>query len=87
MLKLNMQLAIAEERFEEASRIRDQIEKILSSDRELGLVVAMETAIEDQRFDEAARLRDELKKLRKDKDRVGVQTEGGSAAASGEQRP
>jgi bifunctional DNase/RNase len=64
MDKLQLQLAIAEERFEEASRLRDAIEKTLASDRALALVVAMETALEDQRFEEAARLRDEFKKHR-----------------------
>ena len=64
MDKLQLQLAIAEERFEEASRLRDAIEKTLASDRALALVVAIETALEDQRFEEAARLRDEFKKHR-----------------------
>lgn len=65
MHKLQLQLAIAEERFEDATSLRNQIDKILSCDRALSLVVAMETAIEDARYDEAARLRDEFKALRK----------------------
>lgn len=64
MHKLQLQLAIAEERFEDATLLRDAIEKMLASDRALSLVVAIETALEDQRFEEAARLRDEFKKLR-----------------------
>lgn len=64
MHKLQLQLAIAEERFEDATILRDAIEKMLASDRALSLVVAIETALEDQRFEEAARLRDEFKKLR-----------------------
>ena len=64
MYKLQMQLAIAEERFEEASRLRDCIERTLASDRALTLVVAIETALEDQRFEEAARLRDEFRRIR-----------------------
>lgn len=51
MLKLQLQLAIAEERYEDAARLRNDIERVLSSDRELGLVVALETALEDQRFE------------------------------------
>ncbi|PSC74915.1 DUF151 domain-containing [Micractinium conductrix] len=65
MHKLQLQLAIAEERFEDATALRDAIDKILASDRALSLVVAMETAIEDGRFEEASRLRDEFKALRK----------------------
>ncbi|KAI7842678.1 hypothetical protein COHA_003609 [Chlorella ohadii] len=65
MHKLQMQLAIAEERFEDATTLRDTIDRILASDRALSLVVAMETALEDGRYDEAARLRDEFKALRK----------------------
>lgn len=64
MHKLQLQLAIAEERFEEASRLRDAIEKTLASDRALALVVAIETALEDHRYEEAARLRDEFRALR-----------------------
>lgn len=62
--KLHMQLAIAEERFEDATKIRDVIDKLLGSDRSLSLVIAIETALEDQRLEEAARLRDELRALR-----------------------
>lgn len=63
--KLQMQLAIAEERFEDATKIRDVIDKLLASDRSLSLVIAIETALEDQRIEEAARLRDELQALRR----------------------
>jgi bifunctional DNase/RNase len=64
MHKLQMQLAVAEERYEDAGRMRDMIEKLLASDRSMSLVIAIETALEDQRLEEAARLRDELKALR-----------------------
>jgi len=64
MYKLQLQLAIAEERFEDATRLRDVIEKMLASDRALSLVVAIETALEDQRYEEAERLRDEFRRLR-----------------------
>lgn len=64
MHKLQLQLAIAEERFEDATKLRDVIDKLLASDRALSLVVAIETALEDQRFEEAARLRDEFRRLR-----------------------
>eukprot|EP00889_Picochlorum_renovo_P006272 jgi/Picre1/33302/NNA_008626.t1 len=65
MHKLQLQLAIAEERFEDATKLRDVIDKLLASDRSLSLVIAIETALEDQRFEEAARLRDELRAFRR----------------------
>lgn len=64
MFKLQLQLAIADERFEDAGRLRDSIENVLANDRTLALVVAMETALEDGRFAEAARLRDEFRMVR-----------------------
>lgn len=64
MHKVQLQVAIAEERFKDASKLRDEIDKLLASDRALSLVVAIETALEDERYEEAARLRDEFRKLR-----------------------
>lgn len=64
MHKLQLGLAIAEDRFEDATRLRDVIDRMLASDRALSLVVAMETALEDARYEEAARLRDEFRALR-----------------------
>lgn len=64
MHKLHLQLAIAEERFEDATKLRDIIDKALASDRALSLVVAIETALEDHRYEEAARLRDEFRAMR-----------------------
>ncbi|KAK9818116.1 hypothetical protein WJX72_007387 [[Myrmecia] bisecta] len=65
MHKLQLQVAIAQERYDDAAQLRDRIDRYLASgsNRALSLVVAMETALEDQRFEEAARLRDELKRL------------------------
>ena len=64
MHKLQMQLAVAEERYEDARRMSEMIDKLLASDRSMSLVIAIETALEDQRLEEAARLRDELRALR-----------------------
>jgi len=64
MHKLQMQLAVAEERYEDAQRMSEMIDKLLASDRSMALVIAIETALEDQRLEEAAKLRDELRKLR-----------------------
>jgi len=72
MHKLQMQLAIAEERFEDATKLRDVIDKLLASDRSLSLVIAIETALEDQRFEEAERLRDELRAYRRAFDSGGT---------------
>ena len=64
MLKLQMQMAIAEERYSHAAKLRDEIDRLLSSDRVLGLLVAIESALKDHRFEDALQIRDELKKLR-----------------------
>ena len=64
MHKLQMQLAVAEERYEDAQRMSEMIDKLLASDRSMSLVIAIETALEDQRLEEAAKLRDELRRLR-----------------------
>ncbi|EIE24260.1 hypothetical protein COCSUDRAFT_53278 [Coccomyxa subellipsoidea C-169] len=58
MHRLNLQVAIAEERYEDACMIRDQVDKMLARDRALSLLVAMESALHDNRYEEAARLRD-----------------------------
>jgi len=68
MHKLNMQLAVQEERYNDAIEIRDTIDDILTTNRELGLVVAMESALTDERFEEAAALRDELKRVQNEKE-------------------
>ncbi|GAB4822363.1 hypothetical protein N2152v2_009409 [Parachlorella kessleri] len=72
MHKLNLQLAVAEERFDDAAAIRDTIDKVLASDRALSLVVAIETALEDGRYEEAARLRDEFRALKSSQQRSRV---------------
>ncbi|BDA46041.1 probable bifunctional nuclease 1 [Coccomyxa sp. Obi] len=56
--RLNLQVAIAEERYDDACMIRDQVDKMLASDRALSLLVAMESALDDNRYEEAARCRD-----------------------------
>lgn len=58
--KVNMQVAVQENRFEDAAKIRNDIEKILSCNRTLSLVVALESALGDKRWEEAAFLRDQL---------------------------
>ena len=64
MLKLQMQMAIAEERYSHAAKLRDEIDRLLSSDRVLSLIVAIESALKDLRFDDALQIRDELKRIR-----------------------
>ncbi|CAD7697322.1 unnamed protein product [Ostreobium quekettii] len=64
MVKLQLQMAVAEERYEDATRLRDQIEQMLSTDRALALVVALESALEGHRYEEAVALRDKLIELR-----------------------
>lgn len=64
MHKLQLQLAVAEERFEDAKRLQAEIDRTMAQDRALSLVVAIETALEDHRYEEAARLRDEFRNYR-----------------------
>jgi len=70
MHKLQLQLAIEEERYEDATSIRDTIDEIMTTNRELGLIVAMETALHDERYEEAASLRDELRRITAAKQQV-----------------
>lgn len=67
MHKLQLQLAIQAERYDEACKLRDEIDGIMTSNRELGLIVAMESALIDERFEEAAALRDELRRIEEHK--------------------
>eukprot|EP01025_Chloroclados_australasicus_P001305 TRINITY_DN10363_c1_g1_i10.p1 TRINITY_DN10363_c1_g1~~TRINITY_DN10363_c1_g1_i10.p1 ORF type:complete len:307 (-),score=30.69 TRINITY_DN10363_c1_g1_i10:551-1471(-) len=64
MYNLQLQMAIEEERYEDASKLRDQIEKIMNQDLALKMVIGIESALADGRYDEAAALRDQLHKLR-----------------------
>lgn len=63
-LQLQLQIAISNESYVEAGRLRKEIDSMLTADRALSLVVAIETALEDKRFEEAKRLRDQLRELR-----------------------
>ncbi|KAL3144978.1 hypothetical protein ABBQ32_003482 [Trebouxia sp. C0010 RCD-2024] len=58
--KLHLQLAVVEERYDDAMALRDKIEGVLNTDRTVRLVVQLEAALHDSRFEEAAHLRDEL---------------------------
>lgn len=64
MLKLRMQMAISEEKYTAAAELRDQIDKLLASDRAMGLVVALESALNGGRYDEALQIRDQLRQIR-----------------------
>lgn len=65
LLKLKMQLAIVQEKYSEAAELRDEIDKVLASDRGLGMVVAMESALNGGRLEEALQIREDLRKLRR----------------------
>ncbi|PNH02707.1 hypothetical protein TSOC_011303 [Tetrabaena socialis] len=56
-------LAVKEERFEDAREMQQLIYYEMTHNQMLRLVVAMESALADGRYDEAARLRDEFKKM------------------------
>jgi bifunctional DNase/RNase len=63
MLKLQMQVAVAEERYEDAERLKKDLEDLLTHNRVVSLSVALETALTDGRLEEAALLRDQLRTL------------------------
>ncbi|PNH06309.1 hypothetical protein TSOC_007324 [Tetrabaena socialis] len=63
MFTLQKDLAVKEERFEDAREMQQPIYHEMTHNRMLRLVVAMESALADGRYEEAARLRDECKHL------------------------
>lgn len=63
MYQLQKELAVKEERFEDAGQLQKHIYHEMTHNQLLRLVVAMESALGDGRYEEAARLRDEFKKL------------------------
>lgn len=63
MYQLQKDLAVKEERFEDARSIQQHIYHEMTHNQLLRLVVAMEAALADGRYDEAARIRDEYRKL------------------------
>jgi bifunctional DNase/RNase len=62
--RMMMDLAVAQERFEDAIHIRDKIDREVQNDMGMRLMANIEAALDDQRYEEAARLRDELRALR-----------------------
>ncbi|MEW5302660.1 MAG: hypothetical protein WDW38_004226 [Sanguina aurantia] len=61
MFQLKVDLAIKENRFEDAHSLQQSIFHEMTHNSKLRLVVAMEAALADGRYDEAAKLRDEYK--------------------------
>eukprot|EP00213_Chloropicon_mariensis_P004166 CAMPEP_0197473672 /NCGR_PEP_ID=MMETSP1309-20131121/5070_1 /TAXON_ID=464262 /ORGANISM="Genus nov. species nov., Strain RCC998" /LENGTH=399 /DNA_ID=CAMNT_0043012923 /DNA_START=310 /DNA_END=1509 /DNA_ORIENTATION=+ len=68
-LQARLQVAINEERFEDAAKIRDSIESMLSKDRLNAVCVAMESAVDGKRYEEAAVLRNTFLFLKENKER------------------
>eukprot|EP00882_Tetradesmus_deserticola_P003683 GHRQ01003897.1.p1 GENE.GHRQ01003897.1~~GHRQ01003897.1.p1 ORF type:complete len:336 (+),score=101.75 GHRQ01003897.1:288-1295(+) len=62
MHQLQKELAVKEERFEDAQQFQESIVHEMTHNRLLRLVVAMESALADGRYEEAAHLRDEYRK-------------------------
>jgi hypothetical protein len=62
MYQLQKELAVKEQRFEDARIFQQHIYHEMTHSQQLRLVVAMECALADNRYEEAARLRDEFKK-------------------------
>jgi len=63
MYQLQKELAIQEQRYEDARVFQQHIYHEMTHSQLLRLVVAMEAALSDGRFEEAARLRDEYKRV------------------------
>lgn len=61
--QLQKELAVKEERFEDAKGFQQNILHEMIHNQVLRVVVAMETALADGRYEEAARLRDEYRKM------------------------
>jgi len=63
MFQLQKELAIQEQRYEDAQTLQQQIFEHMTHSSLLRLVVAMEAALADGRYEEAARLRDEYRRM------------------------
>jgi len=68
-MQARLQVAVREERFEDAAQLRDSIDVLLNKDRMAAVCVAMESAINDKRFEEAAVLRNTFLFLKEDRER------------------
>ena len=64
-----MQVAVKEERYEDAAKLRDTLESQISSDRMNSVCIAMESAVNDKRFEEAAVLRNTFLFLKENKEK------------------
>jgi hypothetical protein len=64
-LKKKLQIAIEEENFEEAVKLRDEIKKLETNQDEIKKIeLELKKSIEDQDFEKSIELRDQLKKLK-----------------------
>lgn len=72
MYQLQRELAVKEERFEDARQFQQHILHEMTHNRLLRLVVAMESALADGRYEEAAHLRDEYRKALLDQSREEI---------------
>ncbi|KAK9803777.1 hypothetical protein WJX73_005644 [Symbiochloris irregularis] len=74
--KLQLAVAVKEERYKDAVILRKAIEKAQIEDRALTLTVAIETALADKRFEEAARLREDFLHVLAENEAAKVQSNG-----------
>lgn len=82
MSQLQKELAIKEERFEDARGFHEEIVHEMTHNRLLRMVVAMETALTDGRYEEAAKLRDEYRRAVAE-GALRAQSAGGGGAGGG----
>lgn len=59
-LRSRLAVAVSEERYDDAVRIRDQIGQIIGSHSTASLLYDLEQAVAEERFNDAAKIRDEL---------------------------
>jgi len=69
-LRYRLALAVAEERYDEAALIQEQIAAVIGSDKIASLLNRMEQAVAEERYAEAAQLRDELQALDEKEERM-----------------
>ncbi|KAF5836482.1 bifunctional nuclease-domain-containing protein [Dunaliella salina] len=78
MLQLQMDLAVQQQRFEDANACKARLTDMKLHSQPLRLVVAMEAALADTRYEEAARLRDEYLELAEQQHKQQQDTEESS---------
>jgi len=86
MYQLQKELAVKEERFEDAQQFQEHIMHEMTHNRLLRLVVAMESALADGRYEEAAYLRDEYRKTLQEQQAAAETADSTTESSRADQR-